>query len=63
MQKLREEIEQVNGEIARAEQEYDLNSAAELKYGRLPELQKQLAEQEKAARRRRRRIPLCCTTR
>ena len=45
VQKLREEIEQVNAEIARAEQEYDLNKAAELKYGRLPELQKQLVEQ------------------
>ena len=49
VQKLREEIEQVNAEIARAEQEYDLNKAAELKYGRLPELQKQLAAAEQAA--------------
>ena len=40
VQHLREEIEQVNGEIARAEREYDLNRAAELKYGRLPALQK-----------------------
>ena len=49
VQKLREEIEQVNAEIVRAEQEYDLNKAAELKYGRLPELQKQLAAAEQAA--------------
>ena len=49
VQKLREEMEQVNAEIARAEQEYDLNKAAELKYGRLPELQKQLAAAEQAA--------------
>ncbi len=49
VQRLREEIEQVNAEIEKAQQEYDLNRAAELKYGRLPELQKQLAEQEKLA--------------
>ena len=46
VQKLREEIEQVNGQIERAEREYDLNKAAELKYGKLPELQKKLAELE-----------------
>jgi ATP-dependent Clp protease ATP-binding subunit ClpB len=49
VQKLREEIEQVNGEIAMAEREYDLNRAAELKYGRLPALQKELDEEEKKA--------------
>ncbi len=49
VQKLREEIEQVSAEMERAERNYDLNRAAELKYGRLPELQKQLAEQEKLA--------------
>ena len=49
VQRLREEIEQTNAEIEKAQQEYDLNKAAELKYGRLPELQKQLAEQEKLA--------------
>ncbi len=43
---LREEIESVNREIAQAQQIYDLNKAAELQYGRLPELQKQLAEEE-----------------
>ena len=49
VQKLREEIEQVNADIAKAEREYDLNRAAELKYGRLPALQKELAEEEKKA--------------
>ncbi len=49
VQKLREDIEQVNAQIEKAEREYDLNKAAELKYGKLPELQKQLAEQEKFA--------------
>ncbi len=49
IQGLREELEQVNAEIAKAEQEYDLNKAAELKYGRLPELQKLLEEHEKNA--------------
>ncbi len=49
VQKLREEIEQVNAEIEKAQREYDLNRAAELKYGRLPELQKQLEASEQAA--------------
>lgn len=49
VQKLREEIETVNGDIEKAEREYDLNKAAELKYGRLPQLQKQLAELEQKA--------------
>ena len=45
---LREEIESTNREIAQAQQEYDLNKAAQLQYGKLPELQKQLlAEEEK----------------
>ena len=45
---LREEIEQVNRDIAAAQQQYDLNKAAELQYGKLPQLQKQLeAEEEK----------------
>ena len=47
--KLREEIEHMGGEIAEAERNYDLNRAAELKYGKLPQLQKELAEQEKIA--------------
>ncbi|MGN0654657.1 MAG: ATP-dependent chaperone ClpB [Oscillospiraceae bacterium] len=49
VQKLREDIEKANADVARAEREYDLNKAAELKYGRLPELQKQLEEEEKIA--------------
>ena len=46
LSKLREEIEHVNGEIQAAQQAYDLNKAAERQYGKLPELQKQLAEEE-----------------
>lgn len=46
IQRLREEIEKVGAEIAKAEREYDLNRAAELKYGQLPKLQQQLREQE-----------------
>ncbi len=49
VQKLREELEGIGAEIERAEREYDLNRAAELKYGRLPALQKELAEQEALA--------------
>ncbi len=49
VQKLREEIEQVNAQIEKAQREYDLNKAAELKYGRLPELNRQLQEEEKLA--------------
>ena len=49
VQKLREEIEQVNAEIERCQREYDLNRAAELQYGRLPELKKQLAAEERRA--------------
>ncbi len=47
--KLREDIERINGEIAAAERTYDLNRAAELKYGELPRLQKELAEEEAIA--------------
>ncbi len=46
VQKLREEIEQVGAQIEVAEREYDLDKAAALKYGKLPELQKQLQELE-----------------
>jgi len=49
LQKLREEIEQTNGEIADAERTHDLNKAAELKYGKLPALKKELEEAEAAA--------------
>ncbi len=45
-QKIREEIEATNAAIEKAQNAYDLNRAAELKYGKLPELQKQLAEAE-----------------
>ncbi len=48
--KLREEIEQINREISIAQQNYDLNKAAELQYGRLPNVQKQLAEEEEKVR-------------
>ena len=49
VQKLREEIDNVNIEIEKAERSYDLNKAAELKYGKLPQLQKELAEEEAIA--------------
>ena len=49
VQTLREQIEQTNAAIEKAQREYDLNKAAELKYGRLPELQKELAAEEKLA--------------
>ena len=46
VQKLREEIEQTNAQIEQAERKYDLNKVAELKYGKLPELQKELEKEE-----------------
>ena len=49
VQELREQIEDLNRQIEQAEQAYDLEKAAELKYGRLPEVKKQLAEQERLA--------------
>ena len=49
IQQLREQIEDLNRQIEAAEQRYDLEKAAELKYGRLPEAQKQLAEEERRA--------------
>ncbi len=49
VQTLREQIEQVNADIEKAQREYDLNKAAELKYGKLPALQKQLDAEEAAA--------------
>ena len=49
VQKLREDIERVNGEIEKAERNYELNKAAELKYGKLPELQKELRKEEEIA--------------
>lgn len=47
---LREEIEQVGRDIAQAQQKYDLNKAAELQYGRLPQLQKELQAEEERVR-------------
>ena len=46
VQKLREELEALKNEIAQAEQNYDLNKAAELKYGRLPQLEQTLEIEE-----------------
>ena len=49
VQKLREELEHTTALLEQAENEYDLNKAAELKYGRIPELRRQLEEQERIA--------------
>ena len=49
VRRLREQIEQMNADIERAQREYDLDRAAELQYGKLPELQRQLEEEEKRA--------------
>ncbi|MGN1102482.1 MAG: AAA family ATPase, partial [Huintestinicola sp.] len=49
LQTLREQIEATNAEIETAERNYDLNKAAELKYGKLPELKKQLEAAEDEA--------------
>jgi ATP-dependent Clp protease ATP-binding subunit ClpB len=49
VQQLREEIERTNSEIARAESDYDLNRAAELKYGKLPQLTAELEKEEELA--------------
>ena len=46
VQKLREEIENVNANIEKAERDYELNKVAELRYGKLPELQKELKKEE-----------------
>jgi ATP-dependent Clp protease ATP-binding subunit ClpB len=51
LQALREQIEQAKTDIERAERQYDLNRAAELKYGKLPELEKKLAAAEAAVER------------
>ena len=48
LQKLREEIDDINKQIQTAQQNYDLNKAAELQYGKLPQLQKQLEQEEDA---------------
>ena len=49
VQKLREDIEACNAQIEQAEREYDLNKLAELRYGRLPSLQKELERKEREA--------------
>ncbi|MBR0426857.1 MAG: ATP-dependent chaperone ClpB [Clostridia bacterium] len=46
VQKLREEIENINAQIEKAERDYDLNKVAELRYGKLPELQQKLKQEE-----------------
>ena len=50
VQKIREQIEKTNAEIEKAQADYDLAKVAELKYGALPALQKQLTEEESRAR-------------
>ena len=52
LSKLREEIEDINKQIQTAQQNYDLNRAAELQYGRLPQLLKQLEQEEEAIHKR-----------
>ena len=52
LQKIREEIEQVNQEIQKAQHSYNLERAAELQYGKLPQLTKQLEEEEKKVKER-----------
>ena len=49
VQKLREELEQANADLEKAQREYDLNKAAELQYGRIPELKKELEAEEQIA--------------
>ena len=49
VQQLREQIEELNRQMEAAEQSYDLQKAAELKYGRLPEVKRQLEEEERRA--------------
>ena len=49
VQGLREKLEQINADIEKAERDYDLEKAAELKYGKLPALKKELEEQEELA--------------
>ncbi len=52
LQKIREEIESLNKQIQTAQQNYDLEKAAELQYGRLPQLKKQLEQEEEAVKNR-----------
>ena len=50
LQKLREQIEDVNKQIQKAKQNYDLEKAAQLQYGELPKLQQQLEIEEKSVK-------------
>ena len=61
VQKLREELESANAELEAAQRQYDLNRAAELQYGRIPELRKQL-EPRRPSPTRAGPVP-CCGTR
>ena len=49
VQKVREELESANAELEAAQRQYDLNRAAELQYGRIPKLRKQLEAEEAIA--------------
>jgi ATP-dependent Clp protease ATP-binding subunit ClpB len=49
VQKLREELEQANATLEKAQEDYDLALAAEMQYGRIPELQRELEEEERIA--------------
>ena len=49
VQKLREELEAANADLEKAQREYDLEKAAQLQYGRIPELKKQLETEEAIA--------------
>ena len=60
VQKLREELESVNAQIAKAEREYDLNKAAELKYGKLPSLKRNSKLKRQRQKLPRNRATICC---
>ena len=55
VQKLREDLEQANAQLEKAQREYDLNRAAELQYGKIPELKKALEAEEQIANESRQR--------
>ena len=57
LQKLREQIEDINKQIQKAKQNYDLEKAAELQYGELPKVQQQLEIEEETGQRRAIRQP------
>ncbi len=56
VQKLKEEIEELHNQIQIAQRNYDLNKAAELQYGKLPELQKQLESEEERLKQEKREL-------